>query len=118
MPLLLKYTLQISPLLGLLLLYTHSFKDKYSILHLIFSKALKSYLQFFKGLSNQFKSCPKIRHYSKKRVTYCLHILESTSIILSSSKMYSKAGSIYYVHLLLSIILGLFSFNQPKFSQL
>jgi len=101
MPILLNYTLQISPVLGLILVYTHYFKDKCSLLYPIFGKALKS-------LSNQFISCPKIETYLKKRVTYCLHILESTSIILSSSKMYSKAGSIYYVHLLLSIILGLF----------
>jgi|LGVD01.1.fsa_nt_gb hypothetical protein len=116
MPILLSYTLQISPFLGLILVYTHYFKDKYSLLYPIFGKALKSYLQFFKGLSNQFKSCPKNGHYSKMSVTYCLHILESTSIILSSSKMYLKAGSKHYVYLLLSIILGLFSFNQPKLS--
>ena len=114
MPILLKYTLQISPILGLILVYTHYFRYKYLTLPLIFSKALKSYLQFFKGLSNQFKSCPKNRPYSKKHVRYCLHILESTSIILSSSKMYSKASSKDYVHLLLSIISGLFSFNQPN----
>ena len=108
MPVLLKYTLQISPYLGLILVYTHYIKDKYSLLYLIFGKAPKSYLQFFKGLSNLFKSCPKNETYLKKRVTYCLHILESASIILSSSKMYSKAGSIYYVHLLLSMIIGLF----------
>ena len=101
MPILLKYTLQISPIIGLILVYTPHIIGKYSFLYLIFGKVLKS-------LSNQSQSCQKIRHYSKKRVTYCLHILESTSIILSSSKMYSKAGSIYYVHLLLSIILGLF----------
>jgi len=116
MPILLKYTPQISPILGLILVYTHYFKDKYSLLYLIFGKALKSYLQFFKGLSNLFISCPKNERHSKKSVTYCLHILESTSIILSSSKMYSKAGSKYYVHMLLSIILGLFSFNQPNIS--
>ncbi|OYT16039.1 MAG: hypothetical protein B7C24_09905 [Bacteroidetes bacterium 4572_77] len=97
MPIILNYTLQISPFLGFILVYTH----KHSISSILFGKALKS-------LSNQSQSCPKNERHSKKSVTYCLHILESTSIILSSSKMYLKAGSIYYVHLLLSMIIGLF----------
>ena len=110
MPILLKYTLQISPYSGLIVIYSHPIKDKYSLLHLIFTKVLKS-------LSNQFISCPKNETHSKKRVTYCLHILERPLIILSSSKMYSKAGSKYYVHLLLSIIIGLFLLMNLTFKK-
>ena len=101
MPILLQYTLQISPIIGLILVYTHIFQDKYSILSLIFGKAPKS-------LSNQSQSCPKIETYLKKHVKYCLQVLERTSIILSSSKMYSKAGSKYYVYSLLAVFLWLF----------
>ena len=107
MPTLLKYTLQISPNYGLILVYTHYFRYKYSFLHLIFNKAIKS-------LSNQFKSCSKIRQHSKKHVKHCFHILESTSIIVTSSKMFLKAGSKYYEHSLLVIVLGLFLLMNIK----